>query len=700
MKHALSLKPKILFSFFLIISMFSIIIVMYNNYSVYNFSIKNTALTLNRHAEAYMVRAKNYLITAQSHIDDLASLFTPESMKNIEKNPGIIIKRIKNVLYLSNVFVCVDQGIFVNISWLNELLTHKDLYLGSTFPENAHLAFTIIKTDSVGHIIKKDVRFYDKEGHDLGAGKVSHENLETYLLSSQKKAMVNLQSSFQNKAMLSDISGKVDLSETKKIFKHGYIYAQIAFETFSAYFDFNRVTEKTALFLLDDQNVVLAGTMMNRKSLVKSDDSSMGLLQTAYNKAGNVEDLKNGGGIFIHEGKKYLGLINKFSNTSNLNWKILSIVPIDELMLEPNRIRFNSIILVSLMMFIILIWLYFYISRYSQPIDYLGGEAKKIREFDLEDSIQIESNAIETENLTAEIQNMKTSVKNFSRFIPRGLLEKLINSGQEIEVGGKLMPVTLFFSDIQGFTSISEGMEPNALSLHLSDYLEELTGVIAQNNGTIDKYIGDSIMAFWGAPEADENQTEHACRAALICQQKIQVLNKYWRAQNKPELVTRIGIHCGDAVIGNMGSSQRLNYTAIGDNVNLAARLEGTNKMYGTHILVSQAVVDKLPPSFITRPLDIVAVKGKDVGIKIFELVGLDGDSSVKEISQQKKEYVRDFTIAFDLYLSKEFEKAMIAFEKIENQEPLCAQYIKRCQDFIVSPPPENWDGVLHLKEK
>ncbi len=705
MKHTMSLKPKLLVSFFLIVSLFSILIVVYNHYAIYDLSIRGAVLSLNRHAEAYMLRTRNYMMVANENIDNISDLFTPESMKNVEENTDKIIKKLKSIHQLSNLFICVDPETFVNITWLSQILTHKDLYLGISFPENAELVLSIVKTDKNVHIRNKNIRFYDKMGNLVNAEIISDENIENYIASAAKRYLEYSQKNIQHKTLLFDISKTVSLEYTKKLAGQGYVHGNIAPEAFSAYFDFSRITEKTALFMIDDQNIMIAGTNIDKKVLTGIDSPSMTLLKKAYEKDvgikdGTIKDLGDGGAIFTHQGNEYLTLVSKFPRISNLDWKLIWIIPTSDLSVDANQIGFKSMIAVGFMLSILLIWLYFYINRYSQPIDYLGGEAKKIREFDLEDSIQIEGNARETEKLTAEIQNMKTSVKNFSRFIPKGLLEKLVNSGQEIEIGGKLMPVTLFFSDIQGFTTISEGMEPNTLSLHLSDYLEELTGVIAQNNGTIDKYIGDCIMAFWGAPEADENQVENACTTALICHQKIQVLNKYWKAQNKPELVTRIGLHCGDAVIGNMGSSQRLNYTAIGDNVNLAARLEGANKMYGTHTLVSQAIVDKLPQTFILRPVDIVAVKGKDVGVKIFELVGLEGDSRVEETPLAQKKFIKAFTKAFDLYLAREFEKAIAAFEKIESLDPLCEIYIKRCQDFIASPPPENWDGVVHLKEK
>lgn len=212
-------------------------------------------------------------------------------------------------------------------------------------------------------------------------------------------------------------------------------------------------------------------------------------------------------------------------------------------------------------------------------------------------------------------------------------------------------------------------------------------------------------MAFWGAPDADDKQIVNACRAALICQHKLRGLNKYWTVKKQPVLITRIGLHSGTAVVGNVGSTERMNYTALGDSVNLAARLEAINKMYGTYIMISEAVVAGLPSNFITRPIDIVAVKGKNKGVRIFELLGMDNDPYLHPVSDNIKEFALRFEKAFNLYTKQQWEEAIQAFtalkqDNLYEDDIMSEAYIERCKNFIITPPGPSWDGVIHLKQK
>jgi len=190
------------------------------------------------------------------------------------------------------------------------------------------------------------------------------------------------------------------------------------------------------------------------------------------------------------------------------------------------------------------------------------------------------------------------------------------------EVGGKKQNITVLFTDITNFTEITEQTNPEQLMIHLSAYLNILTQCIQHNQGNIDKYIGDAIMAFWGAPLDDPDHIAHACQAALDCQREVHRINKQWEDQGKPILKTRFGLNAGDAIVGNMGSSDRLNYTALGDTVNLASRLEALNKTYQTEIIVSESVYKACSDKFIFKPLGTVQVRGKHQTTTIYELIG------------------------------------------------------------------------------
>ncbi len=701
MKKNVSLKTKILIMVSFVICFFASIIINYQNNAVYNLVLKNASFFLNRQNEALASRIVDYSDETDNEIRSTAFLFSGNFLAQLNENPQKILAKISDIKRVNNILASIDQNTFILLTRFGTDIKTNDTYFSSPIAKDSNFAFGLVKIDNHGKVIQKNIIYYNNQLQNTGIANANDLEIETYISSIQKTKDQRLNSEKAKILDLSKITKKTVLTQMMRLANdNNYLYVESNLTSLALSLDANRISENTQLFLIDGQQMLISESNIGTNTQLRNiHHPALELLKIAYASDISKRSTSNRN-FFTHKNKNYISLIKSFPIISKLDWKIITISPTEDFSIEANKIKMNSILISILLLILILFWLFFYVNKYSQPLNYLGIEAEKIRQFDLEDSVYIESNTKEIVNLTAETQNMKTSVKNFSQFIPKGLLEKLVNSGQDIEIGGKVMPVTLFFSDIEGFTTISEGMDPNLLSIHLSEYLEELTTVIAQSKGTIDKYIGDSIMAFWGAPDADEKQAYHACRSALICQQKITVLNRYWKAQGKPELRTRIGIHTGDAVIGNMGSSERMNYTAIGDNVNLAARLEGTNKMYNTKILISQSTLNALPANFVTRPVDVVAVKGKSFGIKIFELIGIEKDDYLTSVSQEEKEKANIFTKGFDLYLSQDFKNAIPFFEKLAQEDDLSAKYIKRCQDLIASPPPANWDGIMHLKEK
>lgn len=210
-------------------------------------------------------------------------------------------------------------------------------------------------------------------------------------------------------------------------------------------------------------------------------------------------------------------------------------------------------------------------------------------------------------------------------------------------------------------------------------------------------------MAFWGAPVKDKDQSLNACKAAIAVQKKLAELNQQWAAEGKPVLNTRIGIHVGDAIVGNMGSSDRINYTALGDTVNLAARLEGTNKFYHTNIIVSESVVHEVKDNCLVRPLDVVAVKGKKQGVEIYELVGILNNEPYLLPSKQQKAFCEKFAACYRQYREQRWDEAIDNLTKMSldfGENYSVSLYISRCSEFKNNPPPADGDGTLVLKEK
>jgi adenylate cyclase len=328
----------------------------------------------------------------------------------------------------------------------------------------------------------------------------------------------------------------------------------------------------------------------------------------------------------------------------------------------------------------------------------------KIGNFEIDVSSGIKSHFYEIELMNHALETMKRSLRDFGRFVPKAVVRKLIESGEGAELGGKKMNITCMFSDVQNFTGISEKMSSEKLALHISDYFDQLTQIVLEEQGTIDKYIGDSIMAFWGAPLEDHNHPAHACRTVLNCTKKLVELNKNWALEGKPVMLTRFGVHTGDAVVGNVGSKDRLNYSAFGDTINLASRLEGANKQYHTYMMISHETYKEVRTDFICRPLDIVAVVGRVEGIRIYELMAERTNEPRSKFEQDQADTIANLTsIAFELYLDRNFKKAEKAYQNVLRVVPddyLSQLFIQRCKEYQKHTPEKSWRGVYVLTHK
>jgi adenylate cyclase len=249
-----------------------------------------------------------------------------------------------------------------------------------------------------------------------------------------------------------------------------------------------------------------------------------------------------------------------------------------------------------------------------------------------------------------------------------------------------------------GFTTFSEGKTPEELVRFINGLLNEMTELIMVNTGTLDKYLGDAVMAFWGAPLEQKNHAYLACKTALEMQKKVTEISAQWMLKGEKPLHIRIGLNSGDVIVGNVGGERHKNYTVMGDNVNLASRLEGANKEYNSAIMISESTYEAAKEFVLVRELDSIKVKGKTKPTKVFELIGMADD----EMAKQKVNSLEDYNTAMDLYKQKKFAEASAYFEKCfsAQQDFTSKVYLERCKAYIENPPDEDWDGVFVMKTK
>jgi len=312
-------------------------------------------------------------------------------------------------------------------------------------------------------------------------------------------------------------------------------------------------------------------------------------------------------------------------------------------------------------------------------------------------------------NYIQEEKNKQFLKESFGTYVSPELIDQMYESGEEPSLGGEEGYHTAFFTDIQSFSAFSEKLTASELVALLNQYLTDMTDVLLENNGTLDKYIGDAIVAFYGAPIEVKNHELWACRTAIKMQENLAVLRKGWQEEGDrwPEIVhnmqNRIGISSGQMVTGNMGSESRMNYTMMGDNVNTAARLESSAKQYGIYIQIADSTYQPVKDKIVVRDLDNVRVLGKSEPVKVFELI-----SEIGQEPEKYKKILPAYHEALDLYKNQEWKKAIEAFKASDALEDMFPGrktnpsriYIPRCEHFLDNPPGDNWDGVWTLTSK
>ncbi|MEM0946110.1 MAG: adenylate/guanylate cyclase domain-containing protein [Pseudomonadota bacterium] len=333
----------------------------------------------------------------------------------------------------------------------------------------------------------------------------------------------------------------------------------------------------------------------------------------------------------------------------------------------------------------------------------VADEARRISNFELGEDLNLRSAIQEVSDLETAMTSMKAGLSSFGAYVPKDLVRSIVSSGEQIGVGGTSREVTLLFSDLQGFTASTESLEPEDLMPALSQYFEVMETRIAETGGTVDKYIGDAIMAMWNAPLDDPKHVENGCRAVLACLRAEDQLNSGTEDSPLLPLRTRFGLHTGRVIVGNVGSLSRMQYTALGAVVNLASRLESLNKQYGTRVLVSEAVAEITSSQFLFREVDVVSPVGTSKPVKILELMGDANDGGTFPVSPETRAEVAAWDACYALYRAQSWQAALdalTAHRASAASTALIDTYIDRCQSFITSPPPPDWDGVFSFKVK
>jgi adenylate cyclase len=467
----------------------------------------------------------------------------------------------------------------------------------------------------------------------------------------------------------------------------GAVAADLTLDGLSEYISEHRISPNALTYVLDQQGRVLAASDLSKTYSANKGKVDLRHISELDNELPAIAysaHPRNGGAAlygFHHGGHEYLASLTTLPPDFGKKWKLFVITPISDFTgaFDRNNQYLLAIGLAATVLALLII--YVMAGAISAPLERLAAKVARIQELHPEPLPVVHSQVREIAVLSRAIDTLDVAVKSFAAFVPMGLVKELLATDQKMELGGHSRFLTIFFSDLESFSTLSEELPTQTLLLRVSRHLELVTRSVNQEHGTIDKFIGDGVMAFWGAPSLLEDHAWRACVAALRIQRGMDVLNDSWRAEGARPLRVRIGIHSDAVLVGNIGSLERMSYTVMGDGVNIAARLEGINKEFRTGICISHAVFKEAGERLCVRPIDEVAVKGRRSLIPIYELLGVYGAGEELEPSPQVLRLAALTQLAHEAMIRQEKDLALERYRALLCEfpdDPVAAALSKR----------------------
>lgn len=457
------------------------------------------------------------------------------------------------------------------------------------------------------------------------------------------------------------------------------------------------VGKSAGAFILDRDGTAIAAPDADADEMnaLKTNHPLFPVAVAAIQQAGSGYDTDKGEAFHTkvtRDGKAYEAVLTPISFPG---WSLVTVVP-ESVFLGPvqDTIRKLLIGLAGLIVAAGLLSAWLSQRLIAAPLIKVGSEVRHVERFDLDMVERHSSRLAEIENLSSAIADMALGLAAFRKYIPADLVKRLISDGRGARLGGDVRPMSVMFVDMAGFTGMSERWGDRIIPL-LSRYFDAVSAEVQSNGGTIDKFIGDAVMAFWGAPAPNPEHAVDCCRAALACQRAVRELGLVDDQQRRVEI--RIGVNSGDMLVGNIGSEVRLNYTVIGDAVNVASRLEGTNKVYGTRIIIGAETRRLAGDRIIVRELDRLAVYGRASGQLIYELL------EMADAPTETPDWIKQYESGLAFYRARDFASAIAAFEKAQNlrqQDQASALMIERCEQAMLAPVGADWDDTAVALKK
>ncbi|MBS3905347.1 MAG: hypothetical protein KGZ39_08490 [Simkania sp.] len=678
------LRFDILTVFLLLFTLSSLSIIWFT-YSKQSKSILDfSKTTIERVSSIIMERVGCLTSTLQQIPQITGGLLEEEELSSMETSylPFFMFNALKLSINLSGLYIATPQGKLIETTNLLALdASHYRTDTSTPLPQNSEYLLRII--DYTKNPPVETETFKDKDLNTISSASVSKvyydPRLRPWYIGAAATGTLYWTNVYRYYS-----TGELGIAVSYPVYnaKGGLIAvigADLPLTSLSKFLEGQPIGKAGKAFILDSSGMLILPPLSKKEgeaTPISSDTISFAYAQFLKNPQENF--------IFTFKGIQYLASMRIFPIDFKNGWLILIIDPLSDFFSGILKIQRDALLISCVILIFSAFLVIFFSNRIAKPIVILSKEIDKITRLDLDSKVRIHSNIKEIDLMDSSILSMRTAMSSFIKYMPKEVVKQLIEHNQEIAIGGEKKEITIFFSDITGFTHLAESLSVETIMSLLAEYFDVISKIILAHEGTIDKYIGDGLMAFWGAPQEILNHPSQACISALLCQDEISKLNAIHQKEGKPALYTRIGINTGTAIIGNIGTSERMNYTAVGDAVNVAARLQPMNKLYHTGILISENVKQRLGEQFLIRPLDVTEVRGKTEKIKIYELLALlAGDPSILATPRQI-ELCETFTQAYEAFHVKNYSQARILFQAIHQRFPEDAAtqfYLERLQD-------------------
>jgi len=640
----LSLVMSLLFIGLSIPILIFILIYNYNKNSAGMVSILNDAVA--QTSRAGVERTENLIDSTETPLRFLAEVAAGDpGYFRTEQSNDLLYRALTSAAHIDAVYVSFEDGYHRVVTRIDEDRRRSDPRIPAAV--NWHASYIDAITFGLSRLRHR--KFFDVWPHLIGGYDVATD-LDIRTLPGYQTAKTARTLAVTEPAINPD-TGFPILSLRVPIF-HGVDFlgcasANITMDVLSRFLDTHRASAHSTTFIADRNSGKIIAFPHEQKGVrvengklkiaTLADIDDLDVREASRQRAG--ADTR--GFVFRSptNGEDLIAGFANFPDGFGQAWQVITLTPIDDFVGTLKATNRLIMVVIIILTAIELFFIYFASRRLSQPVENVSEQLKAIERLQFDAPASRPSNIREIARLESAAALLRNSLKSFSSFVPLDVVRQLIKSGIPLTLGVEPRFLTVFFSDLENFSTHSETLAPDDLLVQISTYLEQVSGAISDEGGTVDKFIGDGVMAFWNAPVQRNDHVLRACAGALRAARRMERVNDTWEAEGRPRIRIRIGLNCATVLVGNVGSSARLSYTALGDGVNVAARLEGINKQFGTTICISDSIYDQVRTEILARPLKRVQVKGRRTEFMIYELLALrasdDPEINVRDRNEQ-----------------------------------------------------------------